>query len=60
MALPGSARELTDDEWDLVELARATIDANTDAGPDEGVRSVLIADLVPLAFIRTCIPPETV
>lgn len=35
MTLPTSARELTDDEWQLVELAKATIDANTDAGPDE-------------------------
>ncbi len=35
MALPASARELTDDELELVELARSTIDANTDAGPDE-------------------------
>ncbi|PFG39756.1 hypothetical protein ATJ97_2269 [Georgenia soli] len=35
MTLPASARELTADEWELVELARATIDATTDAGPDE-------------------------
>lgn len=35
MTLPSSARDLTDDEWQLVELARSTIDANTDAGPDE-------------------------
>ena len=35
MVLPSSARELTDDEWELVELARSTIDANTDAGPNE-------------------------
>lgn len=35
MTLPASARELTRDEWQLVELARSTIDANTDAGPDE-------------------------
>lgn len=35
MTLPASARELTDDEWQLVQLARSTIDANTDAGPDE-------------------------
>lgn len=33
--LPPSARELTDDELELVELARRTIDATTDAGPDE-------------------------
>ncbi len=35
MTLPVSARDLTDDEWQLVELARSTIDANTDAGPDQ-------------------------
>ena len=35
MALPASARDLTEDELELVELARCTIDANTDAGPDE-------------------------
>ena len=35
MTLPKSARELTTTEWELVELARATIDANTDAGPDQ-------------------------
>jgi cytidine deaminase len=35
MELPPSARDLTDDEWALVELARATIDDNTDAGPDQ-------------------------
>lgn len=35
MALPPSARDLTDDERELVELARSTIDANTDAGPDQ-------------------------
>jgi cytidine deaminase len=35
MSLPSSARDLTGDEWELVELARATIDSNTDAGPDE-------------------------
>ncbi|MBR7742924.1 cytidine deaminase [Phycicoccus sp. BSK3Z-2] len=34
-ALPPSARELTADEVDLVEAARRTIDAATDAGPDE-------------------------
>ena len=33
--LPASARELDDDETALVELARRTIDATTDAGPDE-------------------------
>ncbi|WP_338747872.1 hypothetical protein [Janibacter alittae] len=35
MTLPASVRELTDDEWQLVKLARSTIDANTDAGPNE-------------------------
>jgi len=35
MTLPASSRELTDDEWQLVELARSTIDANTDAAPDQ-------------------------
>jgi len=30
-----SARALTPGEWELVELARRTIDAATDAGPDE-------------------------
>lgn len=35
MALPTSARDLTDDEWELVDLARSSIDAHTDAGPDE-------------------------
>ena len=33
--LPPSARNLTPDEDDLVEAARRTIDATTDAGPDE-------------------------
>ena len=33
--LPESARELTEDEVELVDLARRTIDATTDAGPDE-------------------------
>ena len=33
--LPPSTRRLTPDELDLVERARATIDAATDAGPDE-------------------------
>lgn len=35
MTLPPSTRELTDEERDLVRLARETIDAHTDAGPDE-------------------------
>jgi cytidine deaminase len=35
MVLPASARNLTDDELELVELARSTIDGNTDAGPNE-------------------------
>jgi len=35
MTLPASSRELTDDDWQLVELARSTIDANTDADPDQ-------------------------
>ena len=35
MKLPESAREPTAEEWELVELARATIDKNTDAGPDQ-------------------------
>lgn len=34
-ALPASARPLTPDELELVELARGVIDATTDAGPDE-------------------------
>ena len=33
--LPPSARELDTAEEELVELARACIDANTDAGPDQ-------------------------
>ena len=33
--LPPSARPLTAEEGDLVELARRTIDATTDAGPGE-------------------------
>jgi cytidine deaminase len=33
--LPASAQDLTDDDHELVELARSTIDANTDAGPNE-------------------------
>ncbi len=33
--LPASARELTEDELALVDLARRTIDATTDAGPGE-------------------------
>lgn len=36
MELPKSARALTDSEVELVALARATIDANTDAEPGEG------------------------
>ncbi|MGV9791360.1 ASCH domain-containing protein [Streptomyces sp. NPDC003435] len=35
MYVPSSARALDDDERELVELARRTIDAHTDAGPDE-------------------------
>lgn len=35
MPPPASARELTADEIDLVSLAAATIDAHTDAGPDQ-------------------------
>lgn len=35
MPLPPSARDLDDDERELIEFARETIDANTDAGPDE-------------------------
>jgi cytidine deaminase len=35
MTLPASARDLTEDEWELVELARSAIDPNTDAGPDQ-------------------------
>jgi cytidine deaminase len=34
-ALPASARPLTPEEEELVEAARRTIDATTDAGPDE-------------------------
>ncbi|MHB8296393.1 MAG: hypothetical protein ACYDH5_17635 [Acidimicrobiales bacterium] len=52
------ARDLTDVDWELVEAARSTIDASTDAGPGEdgahtmgaAVRSVLITDLIPLAL----------
>ena len=33
--LPPSARAMTPEEEELVELARRTIDATTDAGPDE-------------------------
>jgi cytidine deaminase len=33
--LPASTRDLTDDDLELVGLARSTIDANTDAGPDD-------------------------
>lgn len=35
MTLPSSARELTDDDRQLVDLAKSTIDANTDVEPDE-------------------------
>ncbi|MFD8141603.1 ASCH domain-containing protein [Streptomyces sp. NPDC059708] len=35
MYVPPSARALDDDERELVELARRTIEAHTDAGPDE-------------------------
>jgi len=35
MKLPKSARPLTELEGELVALARATIDANTDTGPDQ-------------------------
>jgi hypothetical protein len=64
--LPPSARDLTDDEWELIELARATIDANTDADPEEdGVHTMgaavraacgrdrQVADLMPLAAVWT-------
>lgn len=41
MYIPASARELDDDERELVELARRTIDEHTDAGPGEdGVHTV--------------------
>ncbi|MFF9363646.1 ASCH domain-containing protein [Streptomyces griseoluteus] len=41
MYVPPSARALDDDERELVELARRTIDAHTDAGPDEdGIHTV--------------------
>lgn len=33
--MPTSAHQLTSEELQLVELARSTIDTNTDAGPDE-------------------------
>lgn len=35
MYVPSSARTLNAEERELVDLARRTIDANTDAGPDE-------------------------
>ncbi|MER5807272.1 ASCH domain-containing protein [Streptomyces sp. NPDC002033] len=35
MYVPSSARALDDDERELVELARRTVDAHSDAGPDE-------------------------
>ncbi len=49
MKLPPSSHEPTDDDLQLVELARSTIDANTDAEPDQdGVHTmgaaVLAAD----------------
>ncbi len=41
MTLPTSTRELTAEDWELVQLARATIDNNTDAEPDQdGVHTV--------------------
>ena len=41
IALPPSAAALTDEDRALVEAARSTIDAVTDAGPDEdGVRTM--------------------
>ncbi len=41
MGVPDSARDLTTEDWELVELARATIDENTDASPDQdGVHTV--------------------
>ena len=41
MYIPASARALDDDELELVELARRTIDEHTDAGPGEdGVHTV--------------------
>lgn len=41
MTLPTSARELTAEDWELVGLARSTIDTNTDARPDQdGVHTV--------------------
>lgn len=40
-AIPASARPLTSDETELVELARRTIDAVTDAGPDmDGIHTM--------------------
>ena len=43
---------LTDDEHELVDLARATIDANTDAGLSApgGLISVFASDLLPNGF----------
>ena len=39
--LPESARALSEDEVELVDLARRTIDATTDAGPDhDGVHTM--------------------
>lgn len=40
-SLPPSARPLTAEDRELVERARQTVDASTDAGPDEdGVHTV--------------------
>ncbi len=48
MKLPPSSRERTDDDGQLVELARSTIDANTDAEPDQdGVHTMGAAVLAP-------------
>ena len=48
MFLP-SAQELTNEDWELVELAQSTINANTDAGPDQdGVHT-----MVPQYALRT-------
>ncbi len=39
--MPASAEELNDQDLELVELARSTIDANTDAGPGgDGVHTM--------------------
>lgn len=56
MLLP-SARELTTDELELVEFARVTIDANTDAGPGEdGVHTMGAGFALPTA---ACSPAST-